>query len=256
VTATTTVFPAAGSRTHGVAMIAPGLNNRPEAMEPLIEVLTANGYGCVRTTFEFGERLEPDAVAQKWIAGVAEAHALAEQRCGKGRACAVAYSLGAAVTLAFLRRMPAAFVARMFLVAPPLALTKPAALIRALMPLRRFGMALPSLAPTAIRARSSTTLTDYHALLSLIDEVSQPEIAANVRAASTKILVSDRDELVDCAGVREWVASRRLDWPVQVIHTAPPRSMRHHLLLSESTMGPDAWQLLTTELLRHLSASI
>jgi pimeloyl-ACP methyl ester carboxylesterase len=248
----TVQFQASNRGLNQVAIVAPGLNNRPEAMQPLMATLNAHGYDCVCVRLAFGQRLSSDEIASEWVAALASAYDACHERYAEGRVHSVAYSLGGLVTLTFLQRTPAAAFERVFLIAPPLALTATGRLVSYLTPLRRLGLGLPSLAPRSIRERSFTTFADYHAMLLLVSELNRLSVADNVRRTRGRIIVDAADELVDASGVADWVRRQKLDWKVRVLEDCLTNPRPRHLLLSEASMGSDAWRLLTGEMLGHL----
>lgn len=236
-----------------VVLVAPGLNNQPVALQPLIEALNAHGYDCVSVRLLFGRRLSSDEIAREWVSAIADAYAAARARYPDGSIHSVAYSLGALTTLMFLQETPAASLERLFLIAPPLALRRSARLVRYLTPLRGLGLALPSLAPRSIRERAFTTLADYHAMLTLARKLNEVSLADNVRRARVGCIVGLKDEFVDAAGVGEWIQRHDLDWTLRILDKKLTGSGPRHLLLSERSMGREGWQILTGEMIAHLS---
>lgn len=236
-----------------VVLVAPGLNNNVHATQPLIAVLNGSGYDCLSVRLQFGRRLSSDEIAREWVAAIADAYAVARDGYRQHSIHSVAYSLGALTTLMFLQDTPAASLERLFLIAPPLALTRSAGLVRHLTPLRHVGAALPSLAPRSIRERAFTTLADYHAMLTLVNELNRIRVADNIRRAQVRCIVSAKDEMVDAAGVRAWIQQQGLDWTVRTLGKNLTGSGPHHLLLSERSMGSEGWRALTGEMLAHFS---
>jgi esterase/lipase len=247
-----TVFRAPGRPRSQAVIVAAGLNNRPEALHPLIETLNRCGYDCVRVAFRFGQHRTSDAIAHDWVSALSEAYARSRRQYASEHIHAAVYSLGALVTLTFLQRHEAAHLNRLFLIAPPLALTRPARLLRYVTPLRAIGAALPSLAPRDVRARSVTSLADYHAMLTLIDGLDRGPLPPNIRRAPTLVVMGANDEFVDTRGVREWIRRHELPWATRVIDKDPAGTAPRHLLLSELAVGPAGWGVLTGELIAHL----
>lgn len=237
---------------RSMVLITPGLNNRPQAMDPLAHTLRECGLDSLTVALRFGQDFESDAIATDWVSSVNRGYHECRQRDPGAPLYSLAYSLGAVVMLAFLRRIPSAIVDRLLLIAPPLALTGTATLVRLLTPLRRFGMALPSLAPEEVRARSSTTLADYHAMLLLIRELNEAPLSPNIDGAHTSVVLGTDDELVDEKGVRRWIDQRQLQWRTRTVSRGPAP---HHLLLSEPRSGAAAWKELTSEMLGHFAIS-
>src|SRR5687768_18446314 len=92
------IFRAVAPGANQVVIVAPGLNNSAQAMQPLVQTLNAHGYDCLCVPLRFGQRLTSDAVANDWIAAISDAYAVCCADYASGRIHAVAYSLGALVT--------------------------------------------------------------------------------------------------------------------------------------------------------------
>jgi pimeloyl-ACP methyl ester carboxylesterase len=233
-----------------MVLVMPGLNNRPEAMRPIVETLNDNGYRSRIIPLRFGQTLGPAAIAEDWVSSLAAAYNEARARADEPLHC-VAYSLGAIVTLMFLQHTPNAFFERLFLIAPPLALTRSAGLVRLLTPFYRLGWSLPSLAPKEIRVRSTTTMADYQAMLTLIDHLNAASLSDNIRRIDAKLVLIAHDELVAAKGVEDWIKKRGLQWQLLRLQSGPqPR----HLLLSELRTGSAAWRSLTHEMIGHFTS--
>jgi alpha-beta hydrolase superfamily lysophospholipase len=233
-----------------MVIVAGGLNTRAEALDPLIHFLNDAGLECARVSFTFGHSFDPDEIAAVWIAQIADAYYGLRSRETSPHLFTLGYSLGGIVSLAFLQQNPEGSFDRMFLVAPPLGIRPSARLIRALTPLHKLRISLPSLQPAKTRERRFTTLADYAAMMNLLDGLDRTPPRENMRGTPTHVFLSARDEMVDPGGVERWIRRHRLPWQTRIVQNVAPSNMPHHLLLSEETMGNEAWGWLTDDVLR------
>lgn len=241
---------------RGSVVLAHGLNTKPEVMADLAAVLGGQGYVCEPVALH-PPRVEayrsPDVVTAGWRQAFADAVARARTQNPDLPVAAVGYSLGGLVALLHAAAAPADLQGRLVLWAPPLALTRSAATVRLLTPVHRSGARLPSATPREARARWATPLSEYAALLGMIEEAAALPRTVLERVG-TLVLLEPGDPLVDHAGVTEWVRRRGLDrWVVEPISgRGPTRRAYQHLVVSEVALGERAWARAMTSMLSHL----
>jgi alpha-beta hydrolase superfamily lysophospholipase len=247
-----TIWPArTPDKKSGVVLLTPGLNNRPEVLDPLIRFLTTAGYDCVRAAFQFGRPLGAKTIANDWLATIAEFDQLRLAHYAGRPTYSIGFSLGAIVILGSLQNSPIAPMTRMFLIAPPLALTRLGNSLRLLTPLSDWRLRIPSLAPSTVREHGSTTLSDYTAMFSIIDELNDRELPATASRVPTEILLADGDPLVSRRGVERWVRRRRLEWRLVTLINRRVGFTRRHLIIADEALQPQTWCFLTGRILRH-----
>lgn len=236
-------------------MVAHGLNTRPEVMDDLVGELTRAGFDALRVSLgtESARARDPRATADSWHRAVADARADLHARVPDLPVHLLGFSLGA---LVILRSMDADPPGRgtAVLIAPPVALTRPARAIRLLTPLARLGLVLPSAAPRAVRARRTTPLAEYAALVRTAEGLHRLRHPAALDLTRALVLLDRNDELVDHDGVVGWVRANRLgSWTVT---TLPPRRRTRpghgHLLVSRQAVGPTSWTALAEAVVAHL----
>ncbi len=159
----------------------------------------------------------------------------------------MSYSLGALITISFLDAEPAPTFEGMILLAPPVAITRSASLVRFLTPLARFGFALPSAAPAKIRARRGTPLAEYAAMFEVIQHVGTLDRREKLGRIRATVYLDPDDELVRYAGVLDWIQQNDLSsWTSRVFHDRAPEGRTYsHLMVVEESLGPVAWAELT-----------
>lgn len=241
---------------RGVAVVVHGLNNDPAVMDPLATMLAKNGVECCRLSLYGGynRNSSPEQVKKVWLSRMAMAREQASDRAGSDPVLILGYSLGALVAIASLDRESEPVIDRMALIAPPVALTRIAGLVRYLVFLSKFGVVLPSAAPRSVRQRWGTPLNEYAAMLDLSDSLKYVAGPGALSATPTRVFAVPDDELVDLAGLRSWVAKNNLGlWSVSEVKDRQPEKLSYsHLLVTEPSLGESAWNWLQRELIDHL----
>lgn len=255
---TAALFETPADHPRGVVLVSHGLNTRPDVMDDLIGVLVAEGFHCQRISLYRDaptRRATPVAIVEGWLNAIAEAHAEVAQRYPGLPLHVLGFSIGALVSIRYLDLRPAPPFDRAFLLAPPVALTRTARLVRALTPLRRLGAVLPSAAPRAVRARPGTPLAEYAALLETVAAVEHLSRAEDLAAMPTRVVLDDRDELVSLPGVARWVHANGLrSWTVERLAERRSEGRTYkHLIVLENAIGTAAWTRLTDAIVSHFA---
>jgi len=240
----------------GVVLVVHGLNNKPEVMDSLINVLVSNGFQCLRVSLYQDvpdSRPDPNEIEARWRAIFANAYREALDRFPHLPMSALSYSLGALNTISFLDGEEAPTLNNMVLLAPPVALTRSASFVRALTPLSGLGIALPSAAPVEIRARRGTPLSEYAAMLHLVRDVRTLDRPRKIGQIPTTVYLDPDDELVSYAGVLDWIDRNDLEkWTHKGFKDrAPERRTYSHLMVLEESLGSVAWTELTRDIVAH-----
>lgn len=246
---TTALFTTSREPARGVVLVGHGLNIRPEVMSGLVDVLVDEGFHCLCIGYLHEGatgRTSPAQVAERWLGTFTAAHAEASERFPDLPVHVLGYSLGALLPVVALDADAALAVESMVLIAPAVALTRLASLVRSLTPLANTGAALPTATPAALRSRSWTPLSDYAALLDLLERVETLGHPERLGAVPTTVVLDRRDELVSARGVEDWLARNRLTgWATtEVTGRVRPRGTSPHLLVVEAALGTPAWQRL------------
>ena len=237
----------------GVVVVVPGLNNKPAVMDSLVRRLNKSGFHCLRVSLyesRSSDHLSSEAIAERWIQEVEMAHSRLTKSYKRLPLFNLSYSLGALVTIRFLQMKKSALFRRMVLLAPALVLAKRASLIHFVTPLSAFGLALPSLAPDAVRARSATPLREYAAMLRMVSEVESLAGAEKIGRIRTQLFLNPKDELVSYQGVRDWVQRNTSEaWTLDSIRVGS-KGAYQHLVVSKDALGKAAWKELAGKVTR------
>ena len=240
----------------GVVLVAHGLNNKPEVMNSLIDVLRAEGFHCLRISLHDRavKRLSPAVIADGWLDTFTSAYGRLTHDYPSLPIYNLSYSLGALTTIRFLDMHPTVKFERMILIAPPVAFTRSASLVRFLTPLAQFGLVLPSAAPREVRARWGTPLKEYVAMLEISKDVQTLRNADELEAIPTEIVLDPDDELVSYSGVLSWLEAQHLDtWTSYRLPERQPEGRTYaHLMVLEKSLGSSTWLTLTERIIKHL----
>jgi esterase/lipase len=234
-----------------------GLNLKPDKMGYIAGLLNSVGIEVLGLGLR-GHNGDEGAFAkvtkEQWIEDALEGYRAARARADEAGAPLyfVGFSLGGllGVELATSAAHPEIRFDRMLLLAPALTPRSRSYLVRA------FGIfgssfTLPSLAEPAYRAnRGGTSIAAYRALFGLVAELEGAQMdRADV---PTLVFIDPEDELVSESGLARLIAKRGLDaWELREISAAGAGKGvgRHHLIVDEESLGPEAWRRMAAEIL-------
>lgn len=249
-------FPSIAKPTRGVVIVTHGLNNRPEIMDPLIEVLTANGLDVRRvalTLHQQADKQNRERLEELWLGDIASARDDCIKRRPNSPIFAVGYSLGGLVTLSYLDQNPDAFQ-KLVLFAPAIQFTRGSKLLRPLAAAAAgANISLPSFAPPDLRARNSTPLAEYDAMYRLAGTVDTLKNATDIGKVPTRVFMSPGDELVNYCELGEWIQTNRLvSWELSSVHLSKAAAYQH-LIVVPDALGETNWEQLTGQVVDFLT---
>lgn len=243
---------------RGVALVVHGLNQRPECMGPVSDLLATQGIGCVGLALAgHGDNylpmpgLGPDAAR---MASFQRAHAglwLGEARAGYALARTLseqdgvllhlaAYSLGGLVLCDLITREETVRFDRMLLLAPALAIRPWTRMLRLLA--NRPELVIRSFTPSVYRANPrGTPMAAYNVLFALADHFAKH--AGPALDLPTLVFVDPADELVSAVGLTALIAAKGWRrWRVEPVYKTPPAlGQYHHLLTGPEAVGAATW---------------
>lgn len=243
---------------RGIAVVAHGLNSKPEKMRELETVLRDLGLDIVRITFA-GHAGHQEAfkrvTAEQWRRDFREAYRAARLEADARRhpLFFLGYSLGSAVGLDLISNEPEIRFDRMILLAPAWAVRPRSHLIQGLRVLGG-GFLVPSLGPRSYRANGNgTSVAAYEALFECIRHIK----AATLRdlRIPTLAIFDPKDELVSGPRLERLIASEKLEsWQLLKISTkgASVRPSYHHLIIDSASMSAGTWHLVQARVREHV----
>jgi len=242
---------------RGVVLLVHGLNNSPGVMEPLAAFVRSQGFASGIVPLSGHEAASPRPVDSPavWLSDLAGAVREAERRYPGLPRFNISFSLGAAVTGAWLREVGHPPFERMVLLAPAFAPKGYTGLLRFFTWLRAFGVSLPSFVPREYRSSRFTPLAMYGALFDLIDVLSTQPPVDMMRAIPTLVVVPSGDEFISLNRLRRFIGDNRLTtWRFEIIPPAET-GLPHHLMLDEPSCGAAGWRRLTEMIGSFLTAA-
>ena len=247
-----TWFLSAGNA-RGTVIILPGLNDKPETMFELADTLSRVGYNALVCAFagqrpgEFFSEYSAEDFAAAWLADIDSAVSAAKTKFPELPLYNLSYSLGGAVTISYLERLPASPFKKLFFLAPAIRLNLRARALRLLLPFKIFNLSLPSLAPKQFRAHDYTSLRSYSALFGVIDSLQRSSFdAGKLNAIPAVIALSPEDELVSENGIKDWLKEKDLSsWKLISLRPNPQqKGIYKHQVFNEAGLGPEEWHRL------------
>lgn len=243
------IFLVQPTKSVGAVLIAHGLNLRPSKMNALASFFFDRGYDVYRLTLS-GHDGDMESFkkvsAEIWMSEVVEAEKTIRARGADKPVLLLGYSLGALASLAVYDQGLVAFD-KMILLAPPIQVTKTAALVRNLFGFP--GMMLPSKNHPDYRVFSKTPVAAYKALFDLTGWIKTGPSPA-LRDSKAIVFFSPHDELVDLDKSRTIIEKNHSSWTVNSLDKdgATLKPVSHHLMIDEPSLGPSSF--------RHLLESI
>lgn len=253
---------------RGVALVVHGLNQRPECMGPVIDLLTAQGIGCVGLALRgHGDNyvpipgVGPDAArmasfrrvhAGLWLGEARAGYALARTRSERDGVplYLAAYSLGGLAVCDLMTRDATVRFDRMLLLAPALAIRPWTRVLRLLA--HHPDLVIRSFTPSIYRANQrGTPMAAYNALFALADHFATH--ASALLNVPTLVFVDPEDELVAAVGLTALVAAKGWrQWRVEPIYkTSPALGQYHHLLTGPDAVGAPTWARMARMTAEH-----
>jgi hypothetical protein len=240
------IMPAVSSPTQ-IVMVSIGLNNRLDAFHPLANAIAETGAAVLLVPLSEESPLSSENAVASWRAS----YRFATERFPESKISVVAYSLSAASLLTFLNNDQPKFE-KFILLAPATHVVKRMKLIRALLPLRFLGLALPSLAPAEIRAASWLALSDYNGAKEIVEQLREVPPDNLLFAENCFLIGNDDDEMVDLKMIRAlpmFSRAKQLLIPDSWYRTG----VYKHLFFHPSGLTTDGWKQLTTQINDFLS---
>ncbi len=242
----------------GVVILIHGLNNDPNLFLQLANVLAENSYHVALLSLS-GHRQDEDfqrsGSKANWLNDVEGACRLAGSKYPELPLYNVSFSLGStlATHAADKPNAPCQFHKMVFF-APAFVLSGKIQLIRLLLPLKYFGLSIPSKNPKPYRAHDSTPLTAYSALFSLANSVRKISADSPLHKIDTLILLSQEDELISWDKLTQWLKRNSLNrWKLESVKPkASFEGSYEHLIVDEASLGSEEWKRVSEKILDFL----
>lgn len=244
---------------NSLAMIIPGLNEKPEAFTQIANLLAAQGVYTRIVVLE-GHRTDEtwakNLKAKDWLDDLKYAYQDLTKNYPNLEIANISFSLGAPLTLVFLKENPEAKFKETIFLAPAITPKRKSILVKLLTQMNFFGFSLPSLAPANYRVHDHTSLSAYAALFKLIKACQTIGQEKNISQSHVQIFLRPDDELISLENLKFWLQENDLNWELYILDNKPLDSdLPAHLLSDENNFGKEAWQNMKITL-ANLSQSL
>ncbi|RYY46428.1 MAG: alpha/beta fold hydrolase [Chitinophagaceae bacterium] len=240
-----------------VTLVIPGLNVRPDAMEPMVQLLNSGGsdvYLVCLPGLQLNEGPANAADASAWQHQVKAAYRVAREAAAALSLPLyfLGYSLGALLgQSALLSPGEGARFEKQVLLAPAMALRRRCYLLKAFI---QFGRpaTLPSFTPKGYRVHPFLPLSFYRVLFA----EEQKLWSAGPTNRPTLVLMDPADELVSLRKLQKQVQRFGLSrYKLVLLNKRRGLSGNyHHLILDEASMGRENWEKAKKEITAFLFA--
>lgn len=251
-------YPSALAKKTAITLVAHGLNQKPEAMLPLIGCLTSAGSDVylVRLSGHFIESIVIEQVtASTWRTEMQRGYDKAKKEAMAAflPLFFVGYSLGALLgqSMIIQNRNKIVFD-RQVLLAPATAIRRRSYLLKFFF-IFGLGRRVPSFAPKQYRANNSLPLFFYNILFK--EERKVLDAGFDGLNIPTLIIIDPKDELISYKKLRSQLIWFNLtNYRILTIGKREnERKHRYrHLVIDEQTLGKKHWQLVTSEIVTFL----
>ncbi len=243
---------------RAAAMVVHGLNMKPENMDSVVELLRSSGVDTLRLALT-GHRGDAgnfrNITRKTWLRDFAEGHAAVKDHAREHHVPQhfVGFSLGGLLVHDFLCEQRSARFDRMVLLAPAIALTRQAIVVRILELFRSLGhVMIPSLCHPHYRANEGIPIAAYNALLDSYRRIHQKHLrTSNIPSL---VIAHPNDELVSATRIKELIADYKLDqWSLLHVSSTQHllRLLYHHIITDPDTLGQKEWERVTCAIRNH-----
>jgi len=254
---------------RGVALVAHGLNQKPEKMGSIISILNQEGIDVLNLSLRgHGGNYASQGVLDQdeqrlasfrkvtyelWSAEVYRAYRQVRQTGEQKKVPLffIGYSLGGLLGCDLLVSHPDVSFDRMVLFAPALNVTSKSIFLKALAPFP--DLVIDSLSPKNYRSNNGTPMAAYQALFNAIDHFEK-HLQARLNVP-TVLFIDEQDESISYERLQEMIDSHKLDqWIIQRVQKDADidRGITHHLIIDEESTGRRMWGLMQDRIRKHL----
>lgn len=254
---------------QGVVLLVHGLNLYAPRMDVLGEWFLSHNYDVLRVSLAgHGDSVNPElstgkidhdrkiafqsTSAQQWLDELEQAVHVARARANQHQVPLVylGFSLGGLIgTVLQQRSAEQPSFDRMILLAPALAMTAWANVLRPLKPFPKVG--IPAFTPKKYKANKTTPIQAYHAMFALYDELHDSDFSE--WNTPTLVLSDVNDEMVPFERLTAFLETHELDWTLYPLHQKLGGKRRHfHLMLDPESVGEPVWKRMTAQVTSFL----
>ncbi|MCB0317294.1 MAG: alpha/beta hydrolase [Bdellovibrionales bacterium] len=235
---------------RGTAIVIHGLNQAPETMADISQVLNKIGYITLRVSLigHSGESIHGGST-KKWLEQIRTAWCLANQE-NLESIVLLGFSMGGSLAVHFTDTYPTLKIDKLILLAPAIEIKYFANLLYPLLWLKHFDLSLPAFTPKKYRANNFTSFDTYSALLDLEDKTQNINHIQILSKIPTLLAIDPKDSLVSFSQLKAWVEKKDLvSWNlIEINAQAKISGLKHHVIIDEDSLGVESWNHLKLNL--------
>ena len=227
-----------------------GLNNNPKNLEDLanhFKELNFIARIVVLKGHQSAEDWPGDLSSKDWIQNIKDAYQDLRANYPDIPIYNLSYSLGAPLTVSFLKSDSKYKFDGIIFIAPALKLKSKSLIMRAISNLHFLGIKIPSFTPKEFRIHSSTSLKAYRALFELQRDSLDLEEKTILKNTPGKIFLRSEDEFIDIKGIENWLKLNQLNWSVTFLNEKDS-NLPEHLMINKRSLNKKSWEVLTNEI--------
>jgi len=244
------------STPRGCVLLVHGLNMNSGALKPIAEFMASQGF-FARIIILQGHNPKlpwPSKISEDdWLKELETAYLDLKTKYPALPLVNVSYSMGAPLSLVFLKNHPEAQFEKFIFLAPAITTKCQAVLLRLLTLFDFIPIYLPSLAPEGYRSHNNTSLRAYSAFFSLERQASDVRDSQNILHQKALIFLSPDDELISLPCLNRWIRKNQLQWKVQELNPGS-QDLPKHLIVDENSLGKVEWNRLKDSIASFISS--
>ena len=237
----------------GIAITIHGLNTKPEKMSSVSKVLNDCNYSTLNITLSGHDGNIQDmqnVTDEIWLSDFHKGYYAAKQRADKKKIPIIftGFSLGALVGLNYQTKFKQPIFDSMILFAPAITTNTYTKLVKIFYIFGKTFL-VPSMQPKEYRVSKGTSVAAYKALFSLIEKLDESNyLNMNIPAL---VFIDTNDELINTSRLEE-IISQYTDQNSKFVSINKSKNSSlikyHHLIIDESSTGPDYWNLIKNKI--------
>ncbi len=247
----------------GIALVAHGLNQKPNVMQSVIDRLNGEGVETLNLTLSghdmanLGDEQRLKSFKSvtyiQWRGEVYQAFKAAKKRAEENKVPLffVGYSLGGLLGCDLIASRSDVSFERMVLFAPALSIHYSSQVLEIFSSFPN--IVIPSFSPEEYRANAGTPIGAYNALYEAIDHFEN-NLTDRINIP-TILFIDESDELVSYTGLLELIHTQNLThWQVEPIKKGDDaRTHYSHLIVDAPSVGSQQWEHMLSKMVRLLS---
>ncbi len=246
-------------KVKAVAVIAHGLNFKPEKMDDWTQILAEHGAIVMRFSLaghhgdiHHMKEVDGQIWQNQFDQGLDQARSVALKH--QVPLIFIGYSLGGLLGVDWVSRQKTGerVFDKMFLLAPAIATPWYSPIAKKILAALTPDLILPTPSPKKMRAQKGSSVSAYQALFSIKESVEKNDYK-NVNIP-TLVILDKHDEVIPFEEIKNIIKTHRLNlWNLQEVdnHFGKINFGFRHLIADKESLGPELWPVISNKALEH-----